>query len=165
MISAGGTVVRAVPVASRAAPPTSGTTGQEFKPGLDDLMTMLIQPRHIRLYFAGMHSNWELAASEARDLRAAFSRIAVYIPKYLGVGVDEALGAMIAPRLQGIDAAIAGADVEQFAKAYENLTVGCNACHSYMEHPFHVVKVPNALQESVFADQDFGLQASPHETK
>src|SRR5690349_918294 len=54
----------------------------DFKPGLDDLMTMLVQPRHMKLFFAGNARNWELAAFQMRELRSAFRRTGQTIPKY-----------------------------------------------------------------------------------
>ena len=48
----GGGAERAAPGAPAAAPaaPRPGLTILEFKPAMDDLMTMLVQPRHIKLY-------------------------------------------------------------------------------------------------------------------
>jgi hypothetical protein len=43
------------------APAGGGLTILEFKPAMDDLMTMLIQPRHLKLYYAGEAKNWKLA--------------------------------------------------------------------------------------------------------
>src|SRR6202044_3350534 len=126
-----------------------------FTPGFDDLMTMLVQPRHIKLYYAGTRKNWELAAAESRDLRSAFRRIAQAIPRYLGNGVDEAVATIIAPKMQAMDAAIAAGDSKQFDRAYNDLTAGCNACHSYMEHSFLVIKVPDPRMNSLDPDQDF----------
>jgi len=132
-----------------------GPATNAFQPGLDDLMTMLIQPRHIKLYYAGKQGNWELAGSQARDLRQAFRRIAQYIPNYLGNDVNAALTSIIVPRLQEIDDAIAAAKPEQFTRAYDRLTDACNACHAYLEHPYHVIRRPPAGGESLYADQDF----------
>ena len=137
-------------------PTPAGAPGPEFRPGFDDLMTMLVQPRHIKLYYAGTRRNWELAGSQARDLRAALGRVAQFIPKYLGIDVDEALISIMTPKLQAMDAAIAATDPKQFARAYDNVTAACNACHSYMEHPFYMIKVPASTSTSVYADQDFG---------
>jgi hypothetical protein len=36
-----------------AARPGGGLVILDFKPAMDDLMTMLVQPRHIKLYYAG----------------------------------------------------------------------------------------------------------------
>lgn len=140
-----------------AALATTNTAAPVFTPGFADLMTMLVQPRHIKLYYAGMRKNWELAAFESRELSAAFRRIAHAIPRYRDSGsVDEALEGMIAPAIKAIDAAIAAGDSKQFVRAYSDLTSGCNACHSYMEHPFIVIRVPEVdTKNSVYPDEDF----------
>jgi hypothetical protein len=89
-------------------------------------------------------------------LRAALGRVAQFIPKYLGIDVDEALASMMTPKLQAIDAAIAATDPKQFARAYDDVTAACNACHSYMEHPFYLIKVPAPISGSMYGDQEFG---------
>lgn len=127
----------------------------EFKPGLDDLMTMLVQPRHIKLSYAASAQNWELAAFQAKELRSAFRRTGATIPKYRNLGMDATVNSMLSPSLKAVDAAIAAKDSKQFAKAYGDLTNACNACHHVMEYPFLVVKVPSSTADSVYPDQDF----------
>lgn len=146
-----------LPQTAPATAPSAAASGagNAFQPGLDDLMTMLIQPRHIKLYYAGTRSNWESAASESRDLRQAFARIAQFIPNYLGNDVNAALTAIMTPKLQAIDDAIAAAKPEQFSRAYDQLTAACNACHAYLEHPYHVIRKPVAAGDALYADQDF----------
>ena len=51
----------ATPEAASPAPPRPGPVILDFKPAMDDLMTMLVQPRHIKLYYAGQAKNWRLA--------------------------------------------------------------------------------------------------------
>jgi hypothetical protein len=126
-----------------------------FAPGLDDLMTMLIQPRHLKLFYAGIRKNWELAAAEARGLRSAFTRISQTIVKYQGNEVDDAVSTIIVPPLQAVDAAIAAGDAKQFASAFVDLTHACNACHTYMEHPYLKVRVPGSAAMSLYPNQDF----------
>ena len=41
---------------------------------------------------------------------------------------------------------------KKFAAAYDQLTQGCNACHGSLDHPFVVIKAPDA---SAFPNQDF----------
>jgi hypothetical protein len=118
-------------------------------------MTMLIQPRHIKLYYAGTQKNWELAVAELSDLRAAFGRISQIVPKYQGSDVDEAIKAILAPKMQAMDVAIAAADAKRFAVAYGDLTAACNACHVYLEHPFLVIEVPGANRNTAYPDQSF----------
>jgi hypothetical protein len=153
------TAKKSAPASSRpAAPakPAAAYQDQGFAPGFDDLMTMLVQPRHIKLYYAGSAKNWELAAAESRDLRASFGRIAQTIPKYEGDDVSLSMGNLMVPKLDALDAAIAAADSEKFAAAYKDVTAACNECHTYMEHPFLVIQNPDAASaDSAHSDQDF----------
>jgi hypothetical protein len=139
-----------------AAQPAAAYQDQGFAPGFDDLMTMLVQPRHIRLYYAGAAKNWELAAAESRDLRASFGRIAQTTPKYEGDDVSLSMGNFMVPKLDALDAAIAVADSEKFAAAYKGVTQACNECHTYMEHPYLVIQNPNAAAaDRAHSDQKF----------
>lgn len=144
--------------AAPVAPPGGGLTILEFKPAMDDLMTMLIQPRHIKLYYAGQAQNWTLAAFELNELGAALRRIGQTIPKYRTFSVDATVGSIFAPKIQSVNAAINAKNPAQFATAYRELTDACNLCHQGMEHDFLVIKVPDA---PFFPDQDFRPQAAP----
>jgi hypothetical protein len=152
-----------VAVAQNAAPagdatptaparPGGGLVILDFKPAMDDLMTMLVQPRHIKLYFAGQAKNWTLAAFQLNELRASLARIGRTIPTYRNIGVDTAVATIFADRLKAVDAAIKASDLAQFTAAYGEMTAACNACHAGMEHPFLVMKVPDALN---YPDQEF----------
>jgi hypothetical protein len=141
--------------ATAATPVAAHTREQPLEFGFDDLMTMLVQPRHLKLYYAGTQKNWELAAAESRDLRAALARIGQSIPMYFNNGVAQAITSFIDPKMQSLDAAIATADSKQFAAKYIELTEACNACHVYMEHSYFVVKVPESAAQSVYPTQDF----------
>jgi hypothetical protein len=137
---------------SPQGPARPGLVILDFKPAMDDLMTMLVQPRHIRLYYAGQANNWRLAAFQARELRGALARIGRTIPNYRNINVDEAVAAIFADRLAAVDAAVKAGDLEKFNAAYADMTNACNDCHKGMEHPFLVMKVPEA---GSFTDQDF----------
>lgn len=130
--------------------------GPHFNPGFDDLMTMLIQPRHIRLYYAGTSNNWELAAFELAELRSAFRRAAQAMPLYQGSDVNAALQTFVDPKIKAMDAAIKDGNAKQFVKDYADLTAACNACHTFLEHPFLVIKVPDAASRSPYVDQNLG---------
>jgi hypothetical protein len=138
---------RTTPAAVKQAP--------AFVPGMDDLMTMLVQPRHIRLYYAGTDGNWELATQEMRDLRGSFERIVQAIPTYQGNDVNASIKSLIAPQMTAVDTAISEADPKKFAAAYGELTGACNACHTYMEHPFIVIKIPDSPKDLAHIDQEF----------
>jgi hypothetical protein len=135
-----------------AARPGGGLVILDFKPAMDDLMTMLVQPRHIKLYYAGQARNWRLAGFELNELRGALARIGRTIPNYRNIGVDTAVASIFADKLKAVDAAVKAADATQFAAAYAEMTGACNACHVGMEHPFLVIKVPDANN---YPDQEF----------
>jgi hypothetical protein len=139
--------------AAPATPPTGGgLTILEFKPAMDDLMTMLIQPRHLKLYYAGQQKNWTLAAFELNELGSALRRIGQTIPKYRNISVDPTVGSIFAPKIQAMLAAINSKNPQQFNSAYADLTEACNTCHQGLEHPFLVIKVPDGQN---YPDQDF----------
>ena len=139
--------------APEGAPPARpGLVILDFKPAMDDLMTMLVQPRHIRLYYAGQAKNWRLAGFEVNELRGALARIGRTIPNYRNINVDTAVAAIFADKLKAVDAAVKSADLAQFNTAFGEMTAACNDCHKGMEHPFLVIKTPDA---GSFPDQEF----------
>ena len=142
----------AAPAPETAAPARPGLVILDFKPAMDDLMTMLVQPRHIRLYYAGQAKNWRLAAFQVNELRGALARVGRTIPNYRNINVDTAVASIFADKLKAVDAAVKAADSAQFTAAYGEMTTACNDCHKGMEHPFLVIKVPDAGN---FPDQEF----------
>jgi hypothetical protein len=145
-------IIAAAQNAAPTAPPGGGLVILDFKPAMDDLMTMLVQPRHIKLYYAGQAKNWRLAAFELNELRGALARIGRTIPTYRNIGVDTAVASIFTDQVKAVDAAIKAADPAQFTAAYGEMTGACNACHVGMEHPFLVIKVPDAMN---YPDQEF----------
>ncbi len=130
-----------------------------FQPGLDDLMTMLVQPRHIKLYYAGRAENWTLAAFQLKELRSALRRIGRTIPNYHGADMDQSVATIFALHMEEMDTAIPAHDADAFSAVYGELTTACNTCHQSMDHPFLVTKTPEASAALQFADQDFSPQA------
>lgn len=124
----------------------------DFKPGLDDLMTMLIQPRHIRLWYAAQAQNWQLAEFQANELRQGLARIGRTIPNYRNVNVDTAVASIFADRMTAVDNAIKAHDAAAFTTAFSEMTEACNDCHKGLEHPFLKIKVP---EPGGFPNQDF----------
>jgi hypothetical protein len=117
-----------------------------------DMMTMLVQPRHIKLYYAGENKNWTLVAFELNELRGALARVGRTVPTYRNSSVDMAITTIIADKIKALDAAIKAKDSEQFTAGYADLTAACNTCHQALEHPFLKIMVPNA---AFYPDQDF----------
>jgi hypothetical protein len=109
------------------------------------------QWRHIKLWFAGKGHNWDLAAYELAQIRASLIDAASL---YSGIPVSDA--AIMAGPIQSIDKAVQSKDDAAFVKAFNDLTVGCNACHRDMERGFIEIRVPGA---SPFTNQVFAPPA------
>jgi hypothetical protein len=119
---------------------------------MDDLMTMLVQPRHMKLYDAGQAWKWQLAAFQINELCGALARIGRTIPNHRNINVDTAVASIFADKLKAVDAAVKAADLAQFNAAYGEMTAACNDCHKGMEHAFLVIKVP---ESGNYPDQEF----------
>jgi hypothetical protein len=143
------------PTAPAPQPASAAKVPKDLHPGLDDLMTMLVAPRHLKLYYAGISRNWELAAFEARELRSSLRRITGVIPRYQDQDLEETIAALIEPKLQATESAIAMGDVKLFGRTFRELTAACNGCHIYLEHPFLVVKVPDSPAQTAYPAQEF----------
>ena len=123
--------------------------------GMGDLMNTLIQPRHAKLGIAGRAENWALANYALSELRQVFERIGKAVPKFRGMPVPDLIDAALTAPLGAVEAAIRQKDPQKFAAAYDQVTQGCNACHIELDHPYVVIKTPDA---SAFPNQEFGAQ-------
>ena len=138
--------------ACTAKPTDSQTPPQpEYRPSFGDLMTMAVQPRHIKLGVSGHARNWSYAAYEASELRNAFNRIGRTIPTFKKQSVPDLFAANILPSLDKVDAAITAKDGAAFDAAYKNVTASCNACHVSLDHADVVIHEPSG---SPYMDQD-----------
>jgi hypothetical protein len=123
-----------------------------YHPGLGELMTAFVQPRHIKLGLAGNEQNWPYASFELGELTEAFEDIAELVPKHDNLPIPEMIASTMKQPMEALDAAIKAMDVAAYTKAYADLTASCNACHQSASHPEIVIQVPTA---SSFPDQDF----------
>jgi hypothetical protein len=69
-------------VAGLAQTPGQPAPPPAYRPGLGDLMTMTVQPRHLKLGIAGHEKNWAYAAYEHHQLEEALERVARYWPQW-----------------------------------------------------------------------------------
>ena len=122
-----------------------------YRPGLGDLMTMTVQPRHIKLALAGKEKNWVYAAYELHELEEAFDRVTRVWPQWRSVPITDMMTSVKEP-MAAMERAIKAADATAFDTAYGDLTKGCNDCHLGAQRGVIVIKVPDA---STFPDQDF----------
>lgn len=131
---------------------TDDRSGPAYRPGLGDLMTMTVQPRHMKLALAGRARNWRYAAYELHELEESFERIARQVPKWRSVSIAGMIDAVTKEPMAALSTAIKAADANRFAAAYEQLTGACNACHMSMRRGMVVIRVP---ESAAFPDQDF----------
>ena len=88
--------------------PAAAQAPEPYRPGLGDLMTMTVQPRHIKLLLAGHEQNWPYAKYELHQLQEAFERSVKVWPRFRGLP----LGGMID--------AIAKGPMDELAKAIDS---------------------------------------------
>jgi hypothetical protein len=123
-----------------------------YHPSMGDLMTMTVQPRHLKLGLAGKYQNWIYAKYELGELRNAFARVGRTIPEYQSIDVTALAAATLRAPLEAVGQAISAKDASQFDVAYAQLTEACNVCHRNRNHAEIVIKVPDA---AMFLDQEF----------
>ena len=151
-------VAMAAPAPAKAAAPAAPAAPLQildFKPAFDDLMTMLVQPRHTKLWLAAQQKNWQLAGFQLNEMGGALRRVGQTIPKYRNISVEATVSSIFTPKIQAVAGAITAQNPTQFNTAYAELTNACNLCHEALEHPFLVIKVPDASAAAAFPDQDF----------
>jgi hypothetical protein len=142
-------VAALVPAAPGAAQDASP---EPYRPGLGDLMTMTIQPRHEKLALAGRAKNWRYAALELQDLQEAFDRAAGQWPTWRSVPVGEMMRAVLKEPMAALADAVKAKDADRFTAAYQQLTAACDACHQAADRAAIVIRAPDG---DVFPDQDF----------
>ncbi|HEX4095743.1 MAG TPA: hypothetical protein VHX64_03395 [Caulobacteraceae bacterium] len=135
------------------APARAQTAQPDYHPSLADLMTLAVQPRHIKLALAGRARNWPYLTYEASELRNAFGRVARTVPSYRNQDMATMVAANMKDPLDRLDEAIKARDGKRFDAAYVDVTHACNACHQGLGHPEVVIQVP---QGWMYPDQNFG---------
>jgi len=147
MIILAGLVILAAIVA-----PTRGAAPPVWRPGLGDLMTMAVQPRHIKLAAAGREKNWIYAAYELGELKEAFDDVARSVPIWDSMPIGAMVRSLTKAPLASLGAAIKSTDPSRFDAAYRELTDACNSCHEAANHGMIVIRIPDTVP---FSDQDF----------
>jgi hypothetical protein len=140
-----------LPLAVGAQAP-SDNAPPPYRPSLADLMTNTIQPRHVKLAFAGREKNWVFAAYELKQMNDSFDRLSVQWPVWRQQPMVELVETIVRDPLFEMDIAIKEKNEDRFAEAYNHLTDACNACHEAALKTPIVIKDP---KEAMFPDQDF----------
>jgi hypothetical protein len=133
--------------------PSSPPKPKPFVIGMGDIM-LLNQLHHDKLWFAGTAGNWPLAQYEAGELRGGFERVRQYHPTFKKKPTAPAIDEFITNPLAELDRAIADRSAVEFTTAYDDVTEGCNGCHSDLGYDFNRMRRPLAPP---FTDQDFSL--------
>jgi hypothetical protein len=141
-----------VAAAGDARAQTAANPPAPYRPGLGDLMTMTVQPRHIKLGLAGRQANWPYASYELHELAEAFERAARAWPQWRSVPIAGMIDNLTQQPIADLAQAIKAADAAGFTAAYGRLTAACNACHQAADRGVIVIRPPDA---GGFPDQDF----------
>jgi hypothetical protein len=129
------------PIAAQQPPNVPETkSAVPYHPGLGELMTAFVQPRHIKLGLAGNERNWTYAAYELGELTEAFDDIAELVPKHDNLPISDMIASTVKQPTAALDAAIKATDAAAFTRAYADLTAACNACHQSAGHPEIVIQ-------------------------
>jgi len=120
-------------------------------PGLGEIMS-LQQARHAKLWLAGQHANWPLAAYELDELREGFRDAGAMHPTYENVPVAALVGKLTPAPLEALGKAIEAKDSAGFRKSFDSLTQACNTCHRAANHGFIVITRPGT---SPYGNQRF----------
>ena len=102
-------VVAALAASAALVPLTVGAQAPSppaYHPSLADLMTTTIQPRHVKLAFAGREKNWVFAAYELKQLSDAFDRLSLQWPQWRRQGIVELVETIVRDPLFEMDNAI-----------------------------------------------------------
>jgi hypothetical protein len=138
-------------VAAQVPPATEAASPPAFRPGLGDVMTMLVQPRHLKLALAGREKNWVYAAYELHELEEAFERVERYSPVWRKFPIAEMPKTTKEP-MDALEQTIKAGDSRRFDIAFGQLTTTCNTCHQGAERGMIVIRRP---EMSPFPNQDF----------
>jgi hypothetical protein len=133
-----------VPFADAPAP-LPGQPGPYLAP-LPEIMGK-IQLRHIKLWDAIKHRNWELLDYELEQTKDSFGNAVIL---YRNIPVEFIASA--AKPLSDMQKAAQAKDSAQLERGYTELTASCNNCHKAAGIGFIVIKTPAS---SPFSDQDF----------
>jgi hypothetical protein len=106
-----------------------------------------IQLRHIKLWFIGKAKNWDLLNYEAQKLETDFFVAAGF---YRNLPVDNVV--LVDQPLRRLMEAAKKKDYSLYAKAFDELTAGCNSCHVAGQIAYIRIQTPRS---SPFGDQNY----------
>jgi hypothetical protein len=140
-------------VSSRLSAQEQKPEGQQehYVPRLNVLM-MVTQLGHFKLWYAGAVQNWLLANYELSQIRANIVDAQRLYPNNSGSNMS-----MMTPPTEDLDQAIKAKDIDKFHKAFSKLTAACNSCHEATGFGFIKIRDPrlSPIETSPFSDESF----------
>jgi hypothetical protein len=125
---------------------------ETYAPGVGEYM-LALQTRHIKLWFAGLSKNWELANYEIDELEEGIEDLVKFHPIYnKEVPLENVIEKYLDKPLKNLRTAIDKKNNTEFNKSFDSLTKGCNACHVEENHSFIVIQRPST---NPFSNQKF----------
>jgi len=124
---------------------------EHYVPRLNVLM-MVTQLGHFKLWYAGAVQNWQLANYELSQIRANIVDAQRLYPNNSGSNMS-----MMTPPADDLDQAIKAKDSAKFVKAFSKLTDACNSCHEATGFGFIKIREPrlSPIETSPFSDESF----------
>src|SRR4030081_3866406 len=129
-------LVLAFPAAAAAQTPS------DYRPGLGDLRTMTVQPRHLKVGLAGQERNWDFLTYEVHELEEALERVAKFVPKWREIDIAGLIVGSTKEPIEALEEAAKKRDAAAFNEAYARLTAACNACHQSAKVGMIAIQVP-----------------------
>jgi len=119
------------------------STGEPYVPGLGEFMAAT-QVRHAKLWFAGKARNWPLAKFELHEIKEGFEDATKLHPTLKDQPLATMISSNLGAPLADLARAIAAKNKRRFARAFDRLTAGCNACHTAASHAYIRIQRPFA---------------------
>jgi hypothetical protein len=156
LVAVGAVLVRSAETAAQNAPAAPASPAPApYNPGVGDLMNLIVQPHHTKLWLAGHEANWVLAEYEVHELRSALANVGKARPVYRQKSVPEGVEMFVSPAFSAMEAVIRDRDAAKFADAYATINAGCNACHTSLGQSQVVIRTP---EQTTYPDQEFRPQ-------
>lgn len=153
LVAVGAVPLHSADALAQNAPPAPASSPQAaYNPGVGELMNLIVQVRHTKLWLAGYEGNWALAEYESKELRSALANVAKARPVFRQQSVADNVEMFLGGAFRAIDEAIHDRDAAKFTEAYSTVNAGCNACHTALGQSQVVIKTPEL---PMYPDQEF----------
>lgn len=129
--------------AGALAEPARQAANAAYVPGLGDFMGN-IQRRHAKLWFAVKARNWPLAAYEIDELKEGLEDVVKHHPDFDGKPIAQMLETVTAQPIAALEKIVDAKDTARFARAFDQLSLACNACHRASGRGFIVIQRPSS---------------------